>query len=127
MAWSWEAFQSFYMDDAQVPPSTNHESKHGPTYANFCKTHAVRFANWDHRWLATLTGDCSAVMDVVALNCILAAYFQKCIPGPGEKSFLGFKGLHAAPFVDTEYIESFCAPITQKIAIFLPDARRGIE
>ena len=115
------------MDDAQVPPSTNHESKHGPTYANFCKTHAVRFANWDHRWLATLTGDCSAVMDVVALNCILAAYFQKCIPGPGEKSFLGFKGLHAAPFVDTEYIESFCAPITQKIAIFLPDARRGIE
>lgn len=127
MAWSWETFQTFYMDDAQVPPSTNYEPKHGPSYANFCKTHAVRFANWDHRWLASLTADCSAVMDVVTLNRILAAYFQKCIPGPGEKSFLGFKGLHAASFVDTEYVESFCAPITQKIAIFLPDARRGIE
>ena len=37
MAWSWETFQTFYMDDAQVPPSTNYEPKHGPSYANFCK------------------------------------------------------------------------------------------
>ena len=67
MASSWEAFQTFYMDDAQVPPLTNGEPKHGPSYKNVCKTHAVRFANWDHRWLASLTADCSAVLDVVTL------------------------------------------------------------
>ena len=127
MAWSWKAFQAFYMDDVQVPPLTNGEPKHGPSYENFCKTHAVRFANWDHRWLASLTADCSAVIDVLVLNRTLATYFQKCIPGPGEKGFLGFRGLHAASFVDMRYAESFYAPITRKIATFLPDARRGIE
>ena len=102
-------------------------AKNGPSYENFCKTHAVRFANWDHRWLASLTADCSAVIDVLVLNRTLATYFQKCIPGPGEKGFLGFRGLHAASFVDMRYAESFYAPITRKIATFLPDARRGIE
>ena len=80
-------FKPFTWMTAQVPPLTNGEPKHGPSYKNVCKTHAVRFANWDHRWLASLTADCSAVMDVVTLNRILAAYFQKCIPWSWRKKF----------------------------------------
>lgn len=95
------------LGDEQVPPLGNGEPKHGPSYANFCQAHAVRFAHRDNRWLASQTSDCSAVTDLLLLNRTLAAYFQRCIPGPGEKSFLGFRGLHAALFVDMERAESF--------------------